>query len=429
MNNGVTPPGAAESRPTCPVTLMSLEDRDPFAPYEAMRSHGKVVWDDSVRGWIVLDFELCRYVELHEEDQFRNAYADADPLVVELKGGKSNITISQGSQHERLRRFHMSLLSPKAMDHYRAHIVTPIIADSLARLASKGDSADLAADFGDNIPPRVICALLGMPWQDDGLIEKTKQLHDEIMVWIGKGASTDLASANKARAAANDINATLLPFIRERRERPQGDFISRVWLEAPAELDSLTEEDALAICRELYLGGADTTVHGIANSFYLLLWDQKVRAAVRANPDLVPAVIEEAQRLYGSPQFRFRRANADCELGGVSIAKDQTLILLHGAANRDPAKFGACPAAADLTRARPRDHLTFNYGPRTCVGSGLARMEMRDALNAVLGRFPDIHIDAGAAPPRFANLFMRSFRPLHVRLRAPAYAAAPSDPG
>jgi cytochrome P450 len=420
MNSGIIAAPSAPSNPaTCPVTLMALEGRDPFEPYEAMRSRGKVVWDESVKGWIVLDFELCRYVELHEEDQFRNLYADADPLVVELKGGKSNITISQGKQHERLRRFHMSLLSPKAMDSYRTQIITPIIADSLARLEARGNAADLAADFGDNIPPRVICALLGMPWQNDALIEKTKQLHDEIMVWIGRGASTDPKEASRARAASNAINETLLPFIRERRQHPQSDFISRVWLEAPSEIGSLTEEDALAICRELYLGGADTTVHGIANSFYLLLWDPQVREAVRRNRNLVPAVIEEAQRLYGSPQFRFRRANADCELGGVSIAKDQTLVLLHGAANRDPAKFGACPAAPDLTRPRPRDHLTFNYGPRTCIGSGLARIEMRDALDAVLGRFPNIEVDPQAAPPRFANLFMRSFRPLNVVLGVP----------
>jgi cytochrome P450 len=411
---------SANNAARCPMTLMSLENRDPFAPYEAMRAHGKVIWDDSVRGWLVLDFELCRHVELHEEDQFRNPYADADPLVVELKGGKSNISISQGKQHERLRRFHMSLLSPKAMDSYRTNIVTPIVADSIARLAAKGGAADLAADFGDNIPPRVICALLGMPWRDDGLIEKTKTLHDEIMLWIGRGWSTDPEAAKQARAASNAINEILLPFIRERRNHPQEDFISRVWREAPTEYGSLSEEDALAICRELYLGGADTTVHGIANSLYLLLWDPRVREAVRKNRELVPAVVEESQRLFGSPQYRFRKANADCELDGISIAKDQTIVLLHGAANRDPARFGACPSAPDLTRARPRDHLTFNYGPRTCIGSGLARIEMRDALDAILDRFPNIEVDTQAAPPRFANLFMRSFRPLNVLLGAPA---------
>ena len=127
-------------------------------------------------------------------------------------------------------------------------------------------------------------------------------------------------------------------------------------------------------------------------------------------------MIEEAQRLYGSPQYRFRIARADCELGGVAIAKGALVVLLHGAANRDPARFGTCPAEPDLARPRPRDHLTFNYGPRSCVGSGLARAEMSYALEAVLDRFPQLAPDPAAAAPRFANLFMRSFRPLHVVL-------------
>jgi cytochrome P450 len=284
----------------------------------------------------------------------------------------------------------------------------------LERVRAKGGRADLAADFGDEIPPRVICALLGMPWQDDELIGKTLHLNEEIMKWIGRGYY-DEASVKDARAASAAINETLLPYIRERRERPQDDFISRVWKEAPHEYGELTEADALAICRELYLGGADTTVHGIANSVYLWLWNPEMRAAVARDREQLPNVIEEAQRLYGSPQWRYRRANQDCSLGGVNVAKDQVLIMLHGAANRDPKRFGQCPANPDLARPRMRDHLTFGYGPRSCVGMGLARMEMRDALNGLLDQLPNLRPDLDAEPPRFANLFMRSYRPLHVR--------------
>jgi cytochrome P450 len=399
---------------SCPITLRSLENTDPFPAYEALRAQGQVVWDESLKGWLVLDFDLCRQVELNEATQFRNMYADADPLIVELKGGRSNITVSQGEQHQRMRRFHMSLLSPKALEAYRNNIVTPIIEAMLDRVLAKGGSADLAADFGDEIPPRVICALLGMPWQDDDLIRKTLLLNEEIMKWIGRGYY-DEDSVRDARQASSAINEILLPYIRERRARPQDDFISRVWKEAPNEYGDLSEEDALAICRELYLGGADTTVHGIANSLYVLLWDQTVRDAVDKDRGLIANVIEEAQRLYGSPQWRYRRANQDCVLGGVDIKKDEMIVLLHGAANRDPQRFGECPAAPDLTRQRPRDHLTFNYGPRSCVGMGLARMEMRDALNGVLDRLPNVRPDSTAEPPRFANLFMRSYRPLHVR--------------
>ena len=99
------------------------------------------------------------------------------------------------------------------------------------------------------------------------------------------------------------------------------------------------------------------------------------------------------------------------------IKKDDVVVLLHGAANRDPVHFGACPAAANLSRERPGDHLTFNYGPRSCIGAGLARMEMIEALKAVLERLPDVAPDAGAEQPRFAGLFMRSFRPLNAVFR------------
>jgi cytochrome P450 len=398
---------------SCPITMRALENADPFPAYELLRQQGTVLWDESLKGWLVLDAELCRYVELNEPALFRNMYADADPLIVELKGGLANITVSQGEQHHRMRRFHQALLSPKALASYRDHIIVPIIRAMLDRVAAKGGRADLAADFGDEIPPRVICALLGMPWQDDALIRKTLYLNEEIMKWIGRGYY-DENSVRDAQAASAAINETLLPFIRERRERPQDDFISRVWQEAPHEYGELSEADALAICRELYLGGADTTVHGIANSIYLWLWNPQMRDTVARDREQLPNVIEEAQRLYGSPQWRYRRANQDCNLGGVDVAKDQMLVLLHGAANRDPKRFGQCPANADLQRPRLRDHLTFGYGPRSCVGMGLARMEMRDALNGVLDRLPNVRPDPNAEPPRFANLFMRSYRPLHV---------------
>ncbi len=401
----------------CPFTpLQELADRDPFPHYEVMRSNGPVVWDPSMNAWLILDFKLCRFVELHEEDRFRTMYADADPMLVEIKGGKSNITVTQGEQHQRLRRFHMSLLSFKALESYKQNIVMPIIEHSVSRVADRPGKADLAADFGDHIPPRVICALLGMPWRDDALIGRTLHLHEEIMLWIGRGYR-DPDSVARARAASRAINDLLLPYIRERRVRPQDDFISRVWLQAPREYGELTEEDALAICRELYLGGADTTVHGIANSLYLLLWNPEARRAVADDPAKIGNLIEEAQRLYGSPQYRYRRANADCELGGMQVRKDDVLVLMHGAANRDPGHFGACPSAVNLSRDRPGDHLTFNYGPRSCVGAGLARMEMSEALTTILDRLPDVTPDAGAEQPRFAGLFMRSFRPLNVAFR------------
>jgi cytochrome P450 len=402
-------PSAQSGQP--PVTLLSVEDTDPFGFYESLRARGPLVWDEVMQGWLVLSYEHCRLIET-QEGRFRHPYSDASPELVEIKGGRSNLTLLQGEEHARMRRFHLKLLTPRAVESYRTQYVKPIIDFLLDRVVAKG-RADLTTDFGDQVPPRVIAALFGMPWEDDAMITRILHLHEEVMAWIGRRNSGE-EFTRRARAAADEINAMLLPYIRARREQPQDDFVSRVWLDAPAEYGEMTEADALSICREIFLGGSDTTVHGIANSLYLLLSNAAAYRAVEQDRDAARTnLVEEAMRLYGSVQYRFRVANEDCELGGVPVKKDQILILLHAAAHRDPAHY-ACPAAMDLTRRPITDHLAFNVGPRACIGSNLARVEMRDSIAAVLDRLPNVQLDPDAEPPRFRSLFMRSFRPLHV---------------
>jgi len=397
-----------------PFSIKSVEDIEPWDYYETARSHGPLAWDEAMNAWVVLGFEDCALIETNE-DKFRNPYQDVPPVVTQIKGGGRNITLLGGEEHKRMRRFFLNLMTPPLVERYRENQVAPII-DLLMRriLARGGGRADLTADFGDQIPPRVIAALLGMPWEDDALIARILHLHEEIMEVIGSGFATEDVR-RKGLRVSKDLNDMLLPYIRNRREQPQDDLISRVWTEAPCEFgDDLTEDDVVAICRELFLGGADTTVHGIANVLYLVLTDDEVRRAVTADRKAALATaVEESMRLYGSVMYRFRIANEDCVIAGVAVRKDQRLILLHSAANRDPAKYG-CPHAADLARRPAADHLAFNRGPRACVGMGLARVEMRSAVSAVLDHLPNVHLDAAAEQSRFKSVFMRSWRPLNV---------------
>jgi cytochrome P450 len=366
-----------------------------------------------MNAWLVLDYANCVHIETHE-DQFANPYAGASPLVIKVKGGPANITLTQGETHERLRRFHQRLLSPKAVADYRENQIKPIISWLLDRVVQRGKgSAELVADLADQIPPRVIAALFGMPWQDDAMIARILHCHEEIMAWIGLKNSGD-AATQRAVSASNELNAMLLPYIRARRQSPTTDFISRVWLDAPEYYGTLEEEDALGICREIFLGGSDTTVHGISNALYIVLSNAEVRDAIeRDREKALYHCIEEAMRLFSAVQYRFRISQEDCKLGGAQIKAGQTLVLVHAAANRDPARY-SCPSQVDLGRTQPADHLAFNRGPRTCVGAGLARREMFDAVSAVLDRLPGVTLDPAQPPPRFTSLFMRSFKPLHV---------------
>lgn len=393
-------------------TIDGFYGRDPFAFYEQLRSAGSPIWDSRANAWLLLDFDQCAAAE-RDEALFANAYVFADDLTRRIKGGGANITLSVGKQHDLLRRFHLKLLSPASVGRYRAAHIAPIVDFVADRMASAG-GIDLFSGFAAQIPPRVICSLLGMPYDDDAMMARILHLNEEIVAFIASGYRGD-DKRDRALAASDELNAILRPYISARRDQPRDDFISRVWQEAPEAGIALDEDEALGLCRELFFAGSDTTVHGIANALYLLLADADLQARVRADRGKPLAVlIEESLRLFNVVQYRHRICLADTRIGDADIAKGQTIILVHAAANRDPAHFG-CPASVDLSRPSPTDHLAFGKGSRSCVGSQLARIEIRVAIETLLDRFDSLALDADAEPPRFQALYMRSMAPLHIR--------------
>src|SRR5208283_272334 len=161
------------------------------------------------------------------------------------------------------------------------------------------------------LPPRVLMSLFAMDCHNDALVKRVLALHDIILDWIGRQNRGDDTTA-KAREAADEVNALLLPYLSQRKVEPGDDLISRVWLEGPKALDDFTDADALATTREMFLAGTDTTVHALANSLFLLLTRPPIMERVRAEPGQTLAIfVEESLRLCGAVQYRFRLANKD----------------------------------------------------------------------------------------------------------------------
>jgi cytochrome P450 len=397
--------------PKGPVSLRSTDGVSPFGLFEELRECGNVLWDEGMRSWLVLDYETCKAIE-SDEESFPNAYWKPNPLFNQIKGG-DNISSMQGEAHRRIRHFHLMLLSPIAVKEYRESYLTPILDHLMAAIEGAG-RADLSVDLGDKLPPQLTAGLFGMPWQDEKVIADLLRLNGVIMAWIGTRATADPEQEAKARVASEQLNALILPYIQYRRMTPAVDFVGRVLVEAPAHYQDLSDQDVIAMCRELLLAAADTTTHGIANALYLLLTEPSVRAALEADLDRgADALVEEALRIYGSVQFQVRYARADCEIGGVRIRANESILLHHAAANRDPAAF-TCPQDVDLTRTPAKKHLAFGIGPRACPGAALARAEIRDAVKSVFTRLPNVRLDANAPPPVFDGFYTRSWRPLHV---------------
>lgn len=394
-------------------SLRDTTDQDPYEYFATLRRKGALHWDEAMKGWLVVSDEQCRFI-LQNEALFRHPYADADATMVAVKGGDRNLVVLQGDDHDRMHRYAAQLFSPKNLAMYNEQHVRPIAQLLIDRFKLRGH-AELFTEFCNPLPCRIFMSLFGMDAQDDAFLAHVMDLHDTIMEWAGGRHYLGEEATERALAASEQLNAILLPYIRQRRDQPADDMISRLWQEAPGLLDEVTEADILATCREFYLGGSDTTVHAMANALYLLLSDQALKSELQgdASGKLLANFIEEVMRSLGSVQYRYRIANQDIALADTQVKQNDVLFVINAAANRDPLRHDK-PDTIDLHRPKPRDHIAFNTGPRMCVGAGLARAEMRIVLEQLLQQLPDVRLDPRSEPPVFKGFFTRSYRPLNV---------------
>jgi cytochrome P450 len=225
-----------------------------------------------------------------------------------------------------------------------------------------------------------------------GLVERRlrEESHDESEILSKLIAATDLAPT--------------LSLPRKRgREREGAD-------------DKLSELELLHNCIFILNAGHETTTNLIGNGVDLLIRNPDAMRDLRANPELIETAVEEFLRVESSNQLGNRRAALDTALGGVAMPRGTFIHIGIGAANRDPAQF-ADPESFDVGRT-PNRHLAFSQGIHFCLGAPLARLELQEAIAALIRRTRTIDSDDAAAAWR-ENVRMRGLRSLRVTL-APA---------
>lgn len=395
--------------------LRETADTEPYGFYDAKRAEAEVQWDDSMNAWLVLSYRACKELERNDDKLFRHAYLDMDSdLYVEIEGGPRNLLFLPDEDHQPIHRLLLRMLNPNSVEEHREQLIRPLVHRLIDRFAARG-TAELVSEFAERLPVRVIAALMDLPYLDDEWIEECKHNMDEIAVFLEAHTTTDEELSRRAITASNRLNEMLMPVIDERRNGEANDLISRLWREGPNALDGWDEIDMRANIRVLFFGGSDTTSHVLANSFYLLMTQPELVDEIRERgDDGVKRFVEEALRMFGAVHFRPRVANQDIELGGAQVSKDDHLLAVNLAANRDPSRY-ECPHQVRFDRQSPRDHLAFHSGPRTCVGAALARVELQEAIKAFTERLGDMRLDPDAPEkPSFQGFLMRSYRPLHA---------------
>lgn len=168
----------------------------------------------------------------------------------------------------------------------------------------------------------------------------------------------------------------------------------------------------------LLSAGGESTTGLIGNAVHLLAHDVELQQRLRDDPTLIPAFIEEVLRLESPFQYHLRSVPRTTDLAGVTIPAGSTMLLLWGAANRDPDEYPR-PDTLDLTRPTPRHHVGFGRGIHLCLGAPLARLEAHVILARLLERTRTFTLDPATPATREPNLMIRRFAalPITVQLR------------
>jgi cytochrome P450 len=232
----------------------------------------------------------------------------------------------------------------------------------------------------------VISRMLGIPETDHARIRELSGLLVRTLEPIGDPDL--LLEINRARLEMQDIVRGLIDF---KRKNPGEDLLTAL-IAAEEDGDRLSDEELVAQVVLLYVAGHETTVNLIGNGTLALLRAPGEFAKLRETPGLAGNAVEEMLR-YDSPVQQSRRIILDSyEVGGRSIPKGAFVIAGLAAANRDEAYFGPDAGEFRVERANARNHVAFGGGPHHCLGSALARLEARVAVERMAGRFPGLEL-------------------------------------
>ena len=198
----------------------------------------------------------------------------------------------------------------------------------------------------------------------------------------------------------------------QRRREPRDDLLSRL-VEAEEQGDKLTSDETIVMLRLLLIAGNETTTNLIGNGVRALLRNPDQLTLLRERPELIPAAVEELLR-YDSPvQLDMRIARRDLEIGDTAVRSGTMMTLAIGSANHDPERFQR-PHALDIQRA-DQGNISFGRGIHHCLGSPLARLEGRIALEVLLERFDRIGF-GGRAPKYRPSVVLRGLEHFDIRV-------------
>ena len=370
------------------LELMDPASRaDPYPLYQRLRERGPIQLPQA-NLTVFSSYQDCDEVLRHpssSSDRLNSTVAQrliADGATPRPLGPPGFLFLDP-PDHTRLRRLVSKAFLPKVV-HALLPDITALV-DGLLDRAAEQDGFDVVTDLAYPLPVAVICRLLGVPLDDEPKFSHASALLAQALDPFLGAAEERPAVVKKRMQAGRWLRDYLRGLIEQRRSHP-GDDLMSLLITVEESGDQLTEDEIVSTCNLLLIAGHETTVNLIANAALAILRAPGQWAALGADAARAAAVIEETLRYDPPVQLVGRNALGDMTIGGTTVVKGDSMMLLLAAAQRDPAQFDRAEVF-DPDREQLR-HLGFGRGLHFCLGAPLARLEAGVALSALTARFP-----------------------------------------
>lgn len=401
--NGPTAGGEATGRPELDLLDGDFYVDDPYSTYAWLRDNEPVYWDAVNELWIVTRYDDVVEVEKHKErfissDKVKGGYRPnlaADPAIIGL----------DDPLHSHRRNLVSRRFTPRAVSRWEDH-VRSTVSGLFDTAQAHGGPIEIVGELAAPLPAEMIGLLLGFP----------DEMFPKLMEWsertIALGGGPRYLNDEGITAAMEFAQASADLY--EEKQRCPADDVMTVWTTAEVPGHDFGVDEVISDCLLLLDGGAETTRTVIARGMIELSRRPDQWARLRDGADLSIAV-EELIRFVTPVHNMCRVAVEDTVLSGSAVAAGEQLMLMYGSANRDPAHF-ADPEALDVTR-HPNHHLSFGFGTHFCLGSSLARLEIRLFFEELLSRASELRVVEGSVE-EMPNAFVYGLRSARMELVA-----------
>ena len=399
---------------------------DPYPVYRALRAAGPIHWSEHFCGgaWLLTDYadvlNVLRDPRFSAQRASRWVNRSGPGARQDLRNFKRifarSLLFLNGQHHTRVRQVMNEAFRPAVLQTMAPRI--QIMADRLLDPLDKAGEMDFISDFARPLPAMVTVDLLGI---DADRRADFITWSDDIAVFIG----SPTPSMDIARRAQTSLVAMSEYFddLVSRRRSDLGDGLVSLLLRAQAAGKITTDRELLSQCCTLLFAGHETTRNLLGNGLLVLLQHPRQWQLLKDTPGLMRSALRELLRFDSPVQYTGRRVMTEVAMHGRQLKRGDLVILLFGAANRDPEKF-TDPDALDISR-NEGNHLSFGYGSHVCVGAALTYLEAEIAFTSLMQRWPALRMN-GAIPQWTPNGVYRGLASLWVKSGPRLAALSPS---